>query len=178
MPGSARIVRDEGTGEVVRIVYDGDDGGDGGMKRKKKGGVERMWAGRRLVDVLGSEDEDEDGNKVVGDTQHDLIVGDSGDGGLLLDMDGGEERGKVVQQLAKQASMTGGVKRPRKQSQREEEWVERLVRRHGKDVEAMARDRKLNPMQQSKGDIGKRIRMWREWRRKGGKHGDGGMDVE
>lgn len=32
----------------------------------------------------------------------------------------------------------------------------------------MARDRKLNPLQQSEGDIGRRVRLWREGRRKGG----------
>jgi nucleolar protein 16 len=44
----------------------------------------------------------------------------------------------------------GGIRRgPRKQSQREQEWVQRLVEKHGKNYVAMFRDTALNPMQQS-----------------------------
>ncbi|KIX05718.1 uncharacterized protein Z518_03690 [Rhinocladiella mackenziei CBS 650.93] len=52
-------------------------------------------------------------------------------------------------------------KRPRHQSQREEEWIAKLVSKHGDNVKAMVRDRKLNPMQQTEGDIGRRIRKWK-----------------
>ncbi|KAL8783042.1 MAG: hypothetical protein Q9213_004939, partial [Squamulea squamosa] len=109
-------------------------------------------------------------DEVGGGGQHELV----GNTGGVREDEGEEEM--VVQQLAKQASMAGEKKRPRKQSQREEEWVERLVEKYGDDVGAMVRDRKLNPMQQSKGDIGRRIRMWREGRRKRRSHEDG--DVE
>lgn len=51
-------------------------------------------------------------------------------------------------------------RRPRQQSKREEEWIERLVARHGENVKAMVRDRKLNPMQQTEGDIQRRIHKW------------------
>ncbi|KAL8730924.1 MAG: hypothetical protein Q9166_003714 [cf. Caloplaca sp. 2 TL-2023] len=150
--GSARIIRDPKTGEVVRVVHEGED---------KRGKVEREWSGRKLVDVLGSDEEDE--GEI---TPHNLIVKN---GGAMVDGEG--ERG-MVKELVKQASVTGG-KRVRKQSRREEEWVERLVERYGDDVEAMVRDRKLNSMQQSKGDIRRRIGMWREVRRKDGTYGDG-----
>ncbi|KAI9853522.1 MAG: Nucleolar protein 16 [Vezdaea acicularis] len=56
------------------------------------------------------------------------------------------------------------LKTPRKQSKREEEWVERLVDKYGDDFVKMARDRKLNPMQQSEGDLRKRVRRWREFK--------------
>ena len=55
-------------------------------------------------------------------------------------------------------------KKPRKQSQREQEWIERLVEKYGDDVAAMAWDKRLNPMQQSEADIGRRIRVWRQSR--------------
>ncbi|QGA12981.1 hypothetical protein EYB26_000626 [Talaromyces marneffei] len=55
-------------------------------------------------------------------------------------------------------------RRPRQQSKREEEWVEKLVARHGDNILAMARDKKLNPMQQSEGDIRRRVRIWKERR--------------
>ncbi|KAF2817143.1 uncharacterized protein BDZ99DRAFT_374257, partial [Mytilinidion resinicola] len=67
----------------------------------------------------------------------------------------------VVQQLEEVAA-NGVRKAPRKQSTREEEWVERLVQRHGDNYAAMFRDRKLNPMQQSEGDIRKRVKKWSE----------------
>ncbi|KAH8692612.1 ribosome biogenesis protein Nop16 [Talaromyces proteolyticus] len=53
-------------------------------------------------------------------------------------------------------------RRPRQQSKREEEWIERLVARHGENVKAMVRDRKLNPMQQTEGDLRRRISKWQE----------------
>jgi len=53
----------------------------------------------------------------------------------------------------------------RRQSAREEEWVRRLVERHGGKEDAykaMWRDGELNVMQQSEGDIRRRVRRWRE----------------
>lgn len=55
-------------------------------------------------------------------------------------------------------------RRPRQQSKREEEWVEKLIARHGDNILAMVRDKKLNPMQQSEGDIRRRIRIYKERR--------------
>lgn len=55
-------------------------------------------------------------------------------------------------------------RRPRQQSKREEEWVERLVARHGDNIMAMVRDKKLNPMQQCEGDIRRRVRIYKERR--------------
>ena len=53
-------------------------------------------------------------------------------------------------------------KRPRQQSQREEEWITKLVEKHGDNIKAMVRDRKLNPMQQTEGDIGRRLKKWKD----------------
>jgi nucleolar protein 16 len=53
-------------------------------------------------------------------------------------------------------------RRPRQQSKREEEWIEKLIARHGDNIMAMVRDKKLNPMQQTEGDIRKRVRVWKE----------------
>ena len=163
VPGTARIVRDE-SGEVVRVLYPHADGDDND-KRKR----EVEWRGRRLVDEMGDDDEEEEG------TQHEIFTGGKDD-----DEDG--DGNGVVRQLA-MAAMRGEKKKNggRKQSQREEEWVERLVGRYGDDVGGMARDRKLNPMQQSPADIARRVRLWREGRRKGdgnhvGDDGDGGLE--
>lgn len=53
-------------------------------------------------------------------------------------------------------------RKPRHQSQREQEWIQRLVEKYGDNIQAMVRDRKLNPFQQSEGDLRRRIRKWRE----------------
>lgn len=79
-----------------------------------------------------------------------------------------EQVNPVVREL-EEAAKNGARKAPRKQSQREEEWVSALVAKYGDDYGRMARDRKLNPMQQTESDIKKRVRKWREGKDKGGK---------
>ena len=65
----------------------------------------------------------------------------------------------------------GKKRRVRKQTEREREWIARLVGRWGDDVQGMARDRKMNPMQLSVGEVGRRVRVWRGGR--GEEEGDG-----
>jgi nucleolar protein 16 len=78
-----------------------------------------------------------------------------------MDDEGREGEGReIIKALEEQASMIP-EKRVRKQSQREKEWVERLVGRYGEDYRAMSRDMKLNPMQQTEADIARRVRKWR-----------------
>jgi nucleolar protein 16 len=67
----------------------------------------------------------------------------------------------VIRQL-EEAARNGARKAPRTQSQREEEWIERLVEKYGDDYSKMARDTKLNPMQQSEGDLKRRITKWKK----------------
>ena len=55
-------------------------------------------------------------------------------------------------------------KKPRKQSQREREWIEQLVEKHGENVMSMIKDRKLNPNQQTGADIRRRLETWRKSR--------------
>ncbi|KAI1365335.1 ribosome biogenesis protein Nop16 [Xylaria arbuscula] len=70
------------------------------------------------------------------------------------------EQNEIVRQLEDEANRPV-VKKPRTVSAREAEWLQSLVDRHGDDTAAMARDRKLNPMQQTGADIAKRIRKWK-----------------
>lgn len=72
-------------------------------------------------------------------------------------------RGKprVVDLLEEQASAPT-EKYVRHQSSREREWVERLIAKHGDNTAAMAKDFKLNPMQQTEADIKKRLRAYKE----------------
>jgi nucleolar protein 16 len=101
-----------------------------------------------LNDPLNSDSEDEemadDGEEFEG------FDGDSGH----------KEKNDIVKQLEEQASM-GAEKKERRQSEREREWIERLVAKHGEDYQKMARDTRLNPMQQTAADIGKRVSKWK-----------------
>jgi len=72
----------------------------------------------------------------------------------------GAARNGVVMQLEEQASRVA-EKKPRMQSAREKEWCQRLVERWGADYKGMARDRKLNPMQQTEADVRRRVEKWR-----------------
>ncbi|KAI0408093.1 ribosome biogenesis protein Nop16 [Xylaria palmicola] len=67
---------------------------------------------------------------------------------------------EVVRQLERDANRPV-EKKPRTVSSREAEWLQALVDRHGDDTAAMARDRRLNPMQQTAADIARRIRKWK-----------------
>lgn len=71
----------------------------------------------------------------------------------------------IIAQLEAQAALEAEIeakrKKPRQQSAREEDWIAKLVEAHGDDTTAMFRDRKLNPMQQSEGDIKRRLKKWK-----------------
>ncbi|KAI0391429.1 ribosome biogenesis protein Nop16 [Xylariaceae sp. FL0594] len=73
----------------------------------------------------------------------------------------GEEQNGIVAQLESEANRPV-EKKPRTQSQREAEWLQSLVDKHGDDTAAMARDRKLNPFQQTAADIARRIKKWKK----------------
>ncbi|KAL2136913.1 hypothetical protein VTI74DRAFT_74 [Chaetomium olivicolor] len=64
---------------------------------------------------------------------------------------------EVLRELEREASRPV-EKTVRHQSERELEWLQRLVARHGDDTAAMARDMKLNPMQQTAADIRRRLK--------------------
>lgn len=75
----------------------------------------------------------------------------------IEDRDGDEGRPEVLRLLEKEA----GVRTERvvrHQSTREAEWLGRLVGKYGADVEAMAMDMKMNPMQQTAADVRKRLK--------------------
>ncbi|KAI0381736.1 ribosome biogenesis protein Nop16 [Hypomontagnella monticulosa] len=66
----------------------------------------------------------------------------------------------IFPQLETQANRPT-VKKARTQTKREIEWLQRLVDKYGDDTKAMARDRKLNPLQQTEADISRRIKKWK-----------------
>lgn len=72
--------------------------------------------------------------------------------------DGAAAKTDIVKALEEQASYV--ERRERSQSEREKVWVEALVKKYGRDYSKMVWDRKLNPYQQSEGDIKRRIAKW------------------
>ncbi|KAK7540218.1 nucleolar protein 16 [Phyllosticta citricarpa] len=132
----ARIERDPETGEV-RIVDDGS----------KKARANPL---NDPLNDLDSDDDEEEWHGISGE-QHSLPAKTKGESS------GGNT---VIAQLEAVAA-SGERKAPRKQSEREQEWVARLVAKYGDDYARMSRDTKLNPMQQSEGDIKRRVTRWK-----------------
>ncbi|KAH7132151.1 nucleolar protein 16 [Dendryphion nanum] len=81
--------------------------------------------------------------------------------GFAMVPEGGESENPVIRQL-EEAARNGVRKAPRKQSKGEEEWIERLVAKYGDNYSKMVWDRKLNPFQQSEGDLRRRIQKWKK----------------
>ncbi|KAF2397796.1 60S ribosomal subunit biogenesis protein-like protein Nop16 [Trichodelitschia bisporula] len=79
----------------------------------------------------------------------------------------GEETTETVRALEEKAA-SGVRKAPRKLSQRESEWVAKLVERHGDDYRAMTRDMKLNPFQNTEGELKRKVKKLMEQRAKSG----------
>lgn len=138
------MVRDPETGNILRVVHDSPPAA---LQKKNKNPLNDP------LNELESDDELEDGGRA----REMVKVGSTAVGG-------------IVEQL--EAAAMAGIKktRPRMQSRREEEWIETLVRRWGENYKGMMTDRRLNPMQQSEGDLRRRIELWKE--------GRGNIDVE
>ncbi|UNI18690.1 Ribosome bioproteinsis protein Nop16 [Purpureocillium takamizusanense] len=141
----ARVERDA-DGKIVRILGRGGDNNP-------------------LNDPLAMLDSDDD------DLEEMEPTGESAPAAAVNQHGGDEEEwGGIAEQEAHEGQATDVVrsliaeshneapKKARHTSEREREWLERLVARHGDDTRAMARDAKLNPMQQTAADIAKRIK--------------------
>lgn len=123
------------------------------VERDAEGRIIRVLGGARnpLRDPLNDLDSDSDEE---GDGE------DDGEEWGGIGDDGGDEAPKVVDLLEREARRPV-EKHVRHQSEREREWLQRLVDRHGDDTAAMARDARLNPMQQTKADIARRLKVYR-----------------
>lgn len=124
------------------------------VERDAAGRIVRVLGGRDgaaapLNDALALLDSDSDGEAPAA-KQH----GDGDEWGAAAGRDAGVT--PVVRSLVDAARAAAPAK-PRHASQREREWLARLVARHGDDTRAMARDARLNPMQQTAADIARRI---------------------
>lgn len=102
----------------------------------------------------------------LNDPLNDVESGSDDEGNNNKEEESGAEKSadpkatKVVDLLEAEASRPTEAHK-RHQSQQEREWLARLVARHGDDTAAMARDLKLNPMQQTAANIRKRLRVYK-----------------
>ncbi|KAI4598867.1 Nucleolar protein 16 [Pestalotiopsis sp. 9143b] len=127
-----RVERDA-SGKIVKIL-----GGADGKRRRRD---------NPLNDPLNDLDTDSENEEFQDD-------GETWGG---IDAQKEDTRTEVVRQLEAEAARPR-EKKVRTQSQREVEWLESLVEAHGADTRSMAKDRKLNPMQQTEADIARRLR--------------------
>ncbi|KAL4778419.1 ribosome biogenesis protein Nop16 [Aspergillus varians] len=128
----ARVERDPETGKIIRVIHKEDD--------LVEVAGRKISRSNPLNDPLNEFSEDEDDRRPQAK----------------------KSSNNIVQLLELQADAEGQVpKKPRHQSKREDEWIVRLVERHGDNHVAMARDMKLNPMQQTAGDLRRRINKWK-----------------
>jgi nucleolar protein 16 len=126
----AKVERDPETGKIIRVITGG------------------VAAGRPnpLNDPLARFDEDEEDE-----------AGEDAEEWEGIDEEEENKRPAVIRQLEKEANAPR-EKTVRYQSEREMEWLQKLVEKHGDDTAAMARDIKLNPMQQTGSDIRRRLK--------------------
>jgi nucleolar protein 16 len=133
VPTETKVERDPQTGRILRIVRS-DGGSEDATTRKRKLNP--------LNDPLEDlSDEGETNARSTGPTE---VVA------------------KLEALADEEAMILAKKRRPRQQSKREEEWIARLVEKYGDDTRAMARDVRLNPMQQSEGDLARRLKKWKE----------------
>lgn len=125
--------------------------------------VERDPETGKIVRVIN--DASKSRSNPLNDPLNDIEDLDQDDGveewnGFAMVPEGPESENPVIRQL-EEAARNGVRKAPRVQSSREEEWVQRLWEKYGDDYAKMFRDRKLNPMQQSEGDLKRRVNKWK-----------------
>lgn len=133
--GEAKVERDSETGRILRVIRDEDMIEFAGQRLRRANPLDDP-----LNDLSDEEAEREQQPQQKG------------------------SESAIVQQLERQADKEGQAvqnRKPRHQSKREDEWITRLVEKHGDNITAMARDRKLNAMQQTEGDLRRRIRKWK-----------------
>jgi nucleolar protein 16 len=136
-PDEVRVERDPKTGNILRVVREGNDDEE----------VEIAGRKRRQSNPLG-----DPLNELLDNERH----------AKLNQEPSGSKFIQGLELRAAREAKSVKKRRPRQQSQREQEWVLRLVEKHDDNYLAMFRDRKLNPMQQTEGDLRRRIRIWNE----------------
>ncbi|KAI1215014.1 ribosome biogenesis protein Nop16 [Annulohypoxylon truncatum] len=119
--------------------------------------VERDEKGRIVRVLDGSKSKDNPLNDPLNDLDSDDDMDDEEAAEEWEGIDEAEDGTGIFPELETQANQPI-AKKAKTQSKREVEWLQRLVEKYGDDTKAMARDRKLNPMQQTEADIARRIK--------------------
>lgn len=140
IPTEVRVERDPETGRILRVIRPEGVDGEGDVRRKRR---------RRLDDPLNSDSESENETATTSVVQ---VTSRQPPSGVVAALEA---------QAEEEAAQLARKKRPRQQSTREREWIADLVKKYGDNTAAMARDRRLNPMQQTEADISRRVRLWR-----------------
>ena len=154
--GVTKVVRDE-QGKIINVVHDDHKNGEG-----------RRTKPNPLNDPLVDLDSDSDTVEVSDSSQkrghvpqHSLPLPPSN---RVINPSHSFQDNSATNIVPALEALASAPKRAktRQQSEFEKQWIERLVERHGDDIAAMRRDRKLNPRQQTEGDIGRRVKIWKE----------------
>ncbi|OJJ42871.1 hypothetical protein ASPZODRAFT_104626 [Penicilliopsis zonata CBS 506.65] len=135
--GETRVERDPETGKILRVIRDDDKDEEIEIAGRK------LRRTNPLNDPLNDLSDNEDAMPSRSSAADSAIV-------RKLELQAARESAAVQK------------KKPRHQSQRENEWISRLVDKYGEDYRAMSRDRKMNPMQQTEGDLRRRVRKWKQ----------------
>jgi nucleolar protein 16 len=109
------------------------------LERDEEGKVVKVTYGKPVLPEFGGFSDDDDDE--------------------AMDEEDANPSTSVIQQLEHLSTL--GVKKLRTQSDREQDWIARLVEKYGDDTAKMARDKKLNVWQQSEGDIRRRVAKWK-----------------
>ena len=116
-PSSARVERDPTTGKILRVIHAEDDN--------------PLNDPLNVVEAMDFEGAEDDGEVFEGFEGEETRVGKSGKKGK-------KSQNEIVRKLEEQASMVA-EKKERTQSEREREWIERLVGKWGEDFEKIRR---------------------------------------
>ncbi|KAL9108503.1 MAG: hypothetical protein Q9227_006718 [Pyrenula ochraceoflavens] len=141
-PKTTRVERDPATGAIIRLIENenAQSESDSASSADKTSAAYKIRQKRhRLDDAL------------------DRALPPQQNGIRAQGVDGYSVIPSLEAEAQKEAQSISKRRRPRQQSDREREWLCRLVKKHGDNVAAMARDMKLNPMQQTEADIRKRL---------------------
>jgi len=172
----SRLKAPAGGVEKMPRARGGDDAAEAREQRKRRAGGDSMGIEAVETRIIGETkvERDEEGRIVrvlrEGNALNDSLArfdDDEDEGGKVQKEEEEEEdqeedqedkhRPAVIRELERLASVPT-FKSVRHASETEVEWLRELVAKHGSDVGAMVRDRRLNRNQQTEADLGKRLK--------------------